>query len=65
MRYDNIVEASMKRGILQKRYGLGTIQLTTPGGGQSNNDFSSSGIKIADIPNPQEVYETIQDVAGV
>lgn len=66
VRYDNVVEASMKRGIIQKRYNLGTIHLKTPGGGGGDdNTGRSSGIKLANIPEPERVYETIQDLAGV
>ena len=65
VRYDNVVEASMKRGIIQKRYGLGTITLKTPGTTYSRDTFTSSGIKLADIPEPEKVYDTIQDIAGV
>jgi len=66
VRYDNVVEASMKRGIFQKKYDLGTIYLKTPGGGGTGSSSSSwSGIKISNIPDPEEVYKGIQEVAGV
>ena len=66
VRYDNVVEASMRRGILQKKWDLGTIYLKTPGGGgTSGSSRTWSGIKISNIPDPEDVYKGIQEAAGV
>ena len=54
IRYDRISETSMSRGVIQKRYGVGTIFLSTAGG------KASSGIKIRDIEDPEAAYETVQ-----
>jgi membrane protein YdbS with pleckstrin-like domain len=61
--YRQIVETSMRRGIIQRKYGLGTIYLATPATGE-NPGKSSSGIRVRDIKNPEEVYETVQKLIG-
>ncbi len=58
IKYKNITEANMRKGILQKKYGLGTIVLSTPATG-TQNGASRSGIKISDIRNVEEVYNKI------
>lgn len=59
--YDNITEVNLRKGIFQKMWGLGTIILTTPatsnGGGRAR-----SGILIADVPNPDRVYQQVKEL---
>jgi len=59
IRYKNIQEVSLRRGIIQKKYGLGTIYLSTPATGFSRGR-SSSGIKVHDIPNAEKVYQALK-----
>lgn len=59
IKYDRVTETALRRGIFQKKYGLGTIFLATPATGFSQGR-SMSGIKIADIENPEKVYEAVQ-----
>ena len=54
IRYDRISETSMSRGVIQKKYGVGTIVLSTAGG------KAGSGIKIHDIEDPEAAYEIVQ-----
>lgn len=58
IKYKDITEANMRKGVIQKRYGLGTIILSTPATG-TQQGRSRSGIKISDIENVEEVYKKI------
>jgi membrane protein YdbS with pleckstrin-like domain len=59
--YRAINEASLRRGVIQRKYGLGTIYLATPATGISQGR-ASSGISIADIPESEDVYNTVQQL---
>jgi membrane protein YdbS with pleckstrin-like domain len=59
--YKNITEANLRCGIVQRKYGLGTIYLATPATGIPQGR-AISGIRIADVPNPEEVYATVQQL---
>ena len=59
VKYDKITETAMRRGIIQKKYGLGTVFLTTPATGFQQGRAMSS-IRIRDIKDPEKVYETMQ-----
>ncbi|MCP4650618.1 MAG: PH domain-containing protein [PVC group bacterium] len=59
--YRNITEVYLRKGIVQKKYGIGTILLTTPSVTMSQNR-AMSGIQVADIKNPDEVYKQIKDL---
>jgi membrane protein YdbS with pleckstrin-like domain len=59
--YRSINEASLRRGIIQRKYGLGTIYLATPATGMSQGR-AMSGIRISDIPECEEVYSTVQQL---
>lgn len=63
IKYDRITETSMRRGIVQRRYGLGTIFLATPATGFSQGR-SMSGIRISDVEEPEKVYDEIQKLMG-
>lgn len=58
IKYRNIIEANLRKGVIQKKYGLGTIILSTPATG-SQEGRSRSGIKIADIENAEAIYEEV------
>ena len=55
-RLNRIVDVHFKKGILQKRYGLGTITMDMAGGGKRN------AIRLLDLENPEEIYEELQDL---
>lgn len=58
VKYRNVTEANLRKGVIQKKYGLGTIILSTPASGFSQGR-AWSGIRIADIENPDQVYNKI------
>ncbi len=58
--YDRITEISLRSGIIQKKYGLGTIFLSTPATGYSSRGRARSGIALYDIPNAESVYIEIK-----
>ena len=70
--YCDIREVSLKKGILQRTCGLGTVYLGTLATGsttQSNpfyalgfGNVSASGIAVKDIRNPDAAFESIQDL---
>ncbi len=61
IRYDKITEVSMRRGVIQRKYGLGCIFLATPASGFSQGK-TASGIVVQDVENPEQVYTLVQDV---
>lgn len=63
IQYDRITETVMRRGIIQKRYGLGTIFLATPATGYRQGR-AASGIRLLDIEEPERVYDTVQRLIG-
>lgn len=63
VRYDKITETALRRGVVQKKYGLGTIFLATPATGFQQGK-STSGIKIVDIEEPEKVYGLVQKLVG-
>lgn len=58
IKYKDITEANMRRGVIQKRYGLGTIILSTPATGMQRGR-ARSGIKLSDIENAEEIYRKV------
>ena len=63
IKYKNITEVNLRRGIFQRKYGLGTIILSTPATGFSKGR-ARSGIRIYDIENPEVNYEKIKKMVG-
>ncbi len=61
VRYDRVAEISMRRGVIQRRYGLGCVFLATPATGFSHGK-TASGIVINDIENPEKVYAFLQEL---
>jgi membrane protein YdbS with pleckstrin-like domain len=59
--YKNITEVNLVRGIIQKKYGLGTVVLSTPATGFVRGT-ARSGIRIQDIPNADRVYRQVKDL---
>jgi uncharacterized membrane protein YdbT with pleckstrin-like domain len=70
IKYKNVKEVTLRKGILQRIYGLGTIYMATlaTGSTTSFNPFyalgfgnvSASGVGVRDIPNPDDAYEKIK-----
>ena len=58
MGYRNITEVNLRKGILQKKYGLGTLILSTPATGGTG--AARSGIRMKNIPHVDEVYQKIK-----
>lgn len=61
--YDKITEISLRRGIIQREYGLGTVFLATPATGFQQGR-ATSGIRVRDIADPDKVYATVQALVG-
>lgn len=59
LKYKNIKEMSFVQGILQKKFGLGTIFLLTHASPQ-NPKSRGSGLKIFNIQNSQKVYDLLK-----
>jgi hypothetical protein len=57
-----ITEVYLRKGVVQKQYGLGTIILSTPATGSSSSGRARSGIRVADIKNPDEAYRQIKEL---
>jgi membrane protein YdbS with pleckstrin-like domain len=70
IKYKDVKEVTLRKGILQRIYGLGTIYMATlaTGSTTSFNPFyalgfgnvSASGVGVRDIPNPDDAYEKIR-----
>ncbi len=70
IKYRDVVEVTLRKGILQRCAGLGTIYLGTiaTGSSQQFNPFyalgfgnvSASGVGIRDIREPDEMYEKVR-----
>lgn len=56
----NVAEVSLRRGLVQKRFGLGTIILSTPVSITSSRDLS--GIRLHDLKDPEEAYERVKEL---
>ena len=63
IKYDKITETNLKRGMVQKKYNLGSIILSTPATSNEQGK-SNSGIKILDIEDAEEIYEKVQHLIG-
>jgi membrane protein YdbS with pleckstrin-like domain len=59
--YKHITEVNLVRGIIQKKYGLGTVVLSTPATGFASGR-ARSGIRIQDIPNSEQVYQQVKSL---
>lgn len=63
IKYDKVTEAAMRRGIIQRKCGLGTIFLATPATGFQQGS-AMSGIRIRDVEEPEKVYEAVKKLIG-
>jgi membrane protein YdbS with pleckstrin-like domain len=74
IRYADVKEITLRRGVLQQPYGLGTIYLATMATGTSPDSqpfsnlaigsASSSGVSIRDVRDPEAVYEKIRRIVN-
>ena len=63
IKYDKVTETAMRRGVIQRKHGLGTIFLATPATGFQQGR-TTSGIRIRDVEEPEKVYETVERLIG-
>jgi membrane protein YdbS with pleckstrin-like domain len=54
---DRIAEVSLRRGVIQRRYGIGTLFLATPAAGGIQ---SRSGISLRDIPDSEQLFDQVK-----
>lgn len=62
--YKNVTEVNLRKGVFQKMYGLGTIILSTPATGSQGSGRARSGIRVADIENPDLVYGQVKELVS-
>ena len=70
IRYKDIRETTLRKGMLQRIYGLGSVYLATLATGSSRNpnvfsafgfgNVSASGITVRDVQTPDEIYDKIR-----
>ncbi len=70
--FQDVKEVTLRKGILQRIYGLGTIYLATLATGSMGNmnlfyalgfgNVSASGISVRDIENPDAVFEKVRAI---
>ncbi|MDX2027819.1 MAG: PH domain-containing protein [Alphaproteobacteria bacterium] len=75
IKYKDIREVTLRKGILQRACGLGTIYLATLATGSTSyasaavafgfGNVSASGICVRDISEPDEMYEKIKTLVDV
>ena len=63
IKYDKITETAMRRGIIQRKYGVGTLFLATPATGFQQGK-AASGIRIRDVEEPEKIYEAVENLIG-
>lgn len=63
IKYDKVTETAMRRGIIQRKYGVGTIFLATPATGFQQGR-ARSGIQIRDVEEPEKVYGMVEKLIG-
>lgn len=62
--YKNVNEVNLRKGVFQKMYGLGTIILSTPATGFQSSGRARSGIRVADIENPDLVFRQVKELVS-
>jgi membrane protein YdbS with pleckstrin-like domain len=72
IKYRDVKETTLRKGILQRSYGLGSIYLATLATGSTRNsnpfvalgfgNVSASGIIVRDIPDPDAAFEQIRQL---
>jgi hypothetical protein len=65
IKYSDIKEVHLRQGIVQRKHGLGTIQLSTDSvSAMSGSNRAFSGIRLYNIPNVEEVYQKAKELVG-
>jgi membrane protein YdbS with pleckstrin-like domain len=65
IKYCDIKEVHLRQGVVQRKHGLGTIQLSTASGSaMAGSNRAFSGIRLHDIPNAEEVYQKAKELVG-
>ncbi len=59
--YRQVTEVSLRRGVFQRRYGLGTMVLSTPATGIGGG-AGASGILVQDVRDPERVYGRVKEL---
>ena len=59
--YRSVIEVDLKKGVVQRRYGLGTILLSTPATGLERKG-QSPGVRLNDVPDPDGLYEELKQL---
>lgn len=62
IKYSHITQVTVRKNVIQRIYGLGTIYLSVPTMPATRGGFA--GIAIADIKNPDQVYMEIKQILG-
>jgi uncharacterized membrane protein YdbT with pleckstrin-like domain len=72
IRFRDVREVTLHKGIFQRIYGLGTIYLATLATGSSQNfnpfvalgfgNVSASGVSVRDVRDPDQVFEQIRQL---
>jgi membrane protein YdbS with pleckstrin-like domain len=60
--YHNIHRVDLHRGVVQRRYGLGTIILGTPSDAMYTRGSRPSGIRLTDIEDAERVYGYVKEL---
>jgi uncharacterized membrane protein YdbT with pleckstrin-like domain len=65
--YKDMKEINLSRGVLQQQADLGTMIIASSSFGvmDSTDRFARGGIRITDIPQPQQAYEQIRKLTGI
>ena len=59
VKYKHITEVLLRRTVIQRFYGLGTVYLSVPALAPRGG---FSGVKVADVRHPEKVYQDIQEI---
>jgi membrane protein YdbS with pleckstrin-like domain len=72
IKFQDVKEVTLRKGFLQRIYGLGTIYLATLATGSTANvnpfgvlgfgNVSASGVSVRDIANPDAMFEKIRTI---
>jgi membrane protein YdbS with pleckstrin-like domain len=72
IKFRDVKETTLRKGILQRTYGLGSIYLATLATGSTRNtnpftalgfgNVSASGVIVRDIEEPDDIYERVRQL---
>jgi hypothetical protein len=65
IKYCDVKEVSFRQGVVQRKYGLGTLHLSTASASAlSSSNRTFSGILLQNIPNAEEIYQKAREFIG-